>query len=228
MKFVFRIFGCLLFLCSINAKIVVAEVDKEIPDKVLKFSDKFKSSLKECFLYTEKRSDLSFEARIMGKKDGKCLVRTNDFDFYLSDDKRVEIIDFEDLYNLIKDRKYSKYRMLENYYLSEFFTAIKYCSEKKEFSSGIYEDGVFGDVKIKKSAEAKLVEDKCVLRFMNKLAIGEVEKDYSLKCDLSYKHVDMIVSGYGLDKYDEERAKNILINLIKKRICVKDKEGVGK
>ena len=207
--------------CEVKEVNPSIEEQEEIKEKTMDFSDKFKLSLKECLPDEERRNVLflSFEAKIMGKKDDKCHIRTNDFDFYLSKEQVVEIGGFDELYKLINDKKSSRYRVLENYYLSEFFGAMKHCSEKSDFNSGVYEDGLFGDVKIKKSIEAKYVENKCVLRFMNRLMIENEAKDYSLKCVLSDKNRDVIISKYGLGRYDEKKAKTILVNLIKKKIC---------
>ena len=207
--------------CEVKEVNPSIEEQEEIKEKTMDFSDKFKLSLKECLPDEERRNVLflSFEAKIMGKKDDKCHIRTNDFDFYLSKEQVVEIGGFDELYKLINDKKSSRYRVFENYYLSEFFGAMKHCIEKSDFNSGVYEDGLFGDVKIKKSIEAKYVENKCVLRFMNRLMIENEAKDYSLKCVLSDKNRDVIISKYGLGRYDEKKAKTILVNLIKKKIC---------
>ncbi|MBE6452949.1 MAG: hypothetical protein E7012_05635 [Alphaproteobacteria bacterium] len=192
-------------------------------EKITGFSDKFITSLKNCSPDKEHKNILfvSIEAEIIGKKDSLCHVRTPDFNFYLSEDQIINIKSFDDLYEFGNNEKIAKYRIIDNYDLTSVFPAIHDCQQKKSANQGQYTTNSFGNIQKEKSVSAEYNDNKCILKLINKLTINEKITDYGLKCYVSNKNCDIIVSQYSSKENSSDIGKEILKALIKNKLCGK-------
>lgn len=198
------------------------EEKKSAKEKMLQFSDNFISSLQSCSPNKEEISMmfLKLNAEIIGKKDYKCQLRTENFDFYIPKENLKEITDFEKLYSLVTDENIAKYRALENYSLSSIYKNIKDCGQNK-IGRGHYSSS-YGDIyKVEKSISSEFKNNECSLKILNKITIKDKTTNYSIQCDISDTEKNNIISLFASEEDKDEyiRGKNILKYLVKNKLC---------
>lgn len=192
--------------CNITQKELSEEDKAEQQKKFNTFDENFLKSLRSCQQNIASRQVLFFseDIEIKGRIDEKCIIKYKDFTIHLPQEKLENIQSWDNILEIIKDRKISKYNYEQNYMFSDLLFAIDTCI-KKDGSNGKFTQSI-GEIKIIKSLKYKRTTNGCEITFVNKLKQGEVEENYTKECKLPEYYIQGIKNEYStlLEQYGEK------------------------
>ena len=203
-------------------EVIPSEEEKNIAEeKSFQFSNEFISALQTCSPYSDDKDNVVkfSDIKIIGNKNVYCHVRSENFDFFIPNEKLKEITNLKKLHDLIYDKNTAKYRVLENYSLSNIYKTIEDCNKKNNFSFS--HNSSFEDYyNIDRSISVEYKNNECLLKILNKLTIKNEITDYSIECKISDEEYNKIITDYKPKNNNYyEQGKNILKKLIKNKSC---------
>lgn len=189
--------------CQVVEKKLSQEDIEEMQQKMLAFSDKFKSSLKTCTPDTEVLKVMGMEmnkAKIKGKEKGKCHVVLQGFHILLNDNELSSISGFDELGKLVSDEKRATYSPSYKYQgtlfsLSECEQVSSY-NKDRDFGEGNEELSLCDSVKITRGVNSSYKNNACNLSFVLKMTRNGKTEDHSLLCNLTAEQLAQHIKPY--------------------------------
>lgn len=181
----------------------------ELEQQVVKFSDSFMSSLKNCQPDEEKINMpfMNVSLKILGQSQNICKLEFADFSIEVPVERVSELSSFDDVDILLKDKNVAKYK--PDFLVDNLLFALNDCEQQENYEFGGSSKS-YGDVTVKQSLSSSYNKDMvCNLKFTNLLLRGEEEEDYSLYCNISNNERSKLLLPYKelIEKYGRKITK---------------------
>jgi hypothetical protein len=174
------------------------EEQKEMANKMLAFSDKFKKSLATCTPDKDTIKVMGMdvgEAEIKGRQNGKCHLTSKGFHVFLNDDE-LNLSGFDKLTELLSDEKRATYHPVYRY--KETLFALDNCTKNKnvDYPSSNESLTLGENIEISKSLSASYQNGSCQIVSSLIVKRNGKTKDYSLRCEVKEQDIAQYTGPY--------------------------------
>ena len=154
---------------------------------------KFIASLKRCVPALATRHLLALD--IKGWVKGECVIDSGDFMVSISPEMTKKIKTWDDMYDIIKNEKFSHYHYEKKDYVSGLLLAIQACAdyEKNHEAVDLLSDE---QIKINRGVISEYSDEICNVQLINQVSFGEDMRDYGKECRLYPLDVQGIIKRY--------------------------------
>lgn len=167
---------------------------EEIKNSFMSLSEPFIQSLHECKPDKETKEMMFFPitVEIIGKEDNLCLVKYDDFDLHLSEEKITEITNLDDINKLLTDKNIATYNKKDIFNTSNLLDIIDNCQNKTSGSSE-----TTGTIKIEKRQQVDYQNNLCTISLENTIIRNDTDiEKYRITCKLSDEYREKIKEKY--------------------------------
>ncbi len=194
------------------------------------FSADFMGALYECQSAKERQNLAGIEEiSIIGKVNGKCQLRYDDFVLNIPTELLPNIHSMTDIRQLLLNNDFTTYQ--PQYEYAGLLQELNLCSKSGSGHNAYLHRSANNDIAITKGLTSKVENGGCTIRLLNQLSMNDSFKDYSVVCHIPANDMQLILDAYAdlLQKQNPETAElkkadeEILFRLQQVGYCQKPK-----
>lgn len=168
---------------SVNAPLTLSSADAN-PVKNKKFTPEFNEALHKCWVSSERDNNLYVE--VIGKKDGKCVLKYAGYIFKIPDNILPEVMGFADLDRLASDRRIADYEITPSYVYEGLTYALAACAHNTDYF-GVEQVSGTNEELVRHGLHATYHNDNCEVHLRNEMMKDGRLEDYGMVCTVPMK-----------------------------------------
>lgn len=179
--------------CNTQEQEPTEEEKQDLADNILSFSPEFIANLKNCTPAEEKKSMMFFSEtyKVLGQEGDVCHLQSNDFDYYVPQDKLAALNKITDFQELSQNKDIAYYR--PTYKIQGLVENLKNCSALQDNSTNnATETSSVNNIEITRSQSAQKTSNGCRITLTNIVKIEGETQEFVQECDVPESAINYI------------------------------------
>ena len=159
------------------------------------FSADFMGALYQCQPAREWQNLAGYEEiAVVGKVNGKCQLRYDDFVLSVPTELLPNIHSMTDIRQLLINNDITTYQ--PQYEYAGLLQELNLCSKSGSGHNAYLHRRTNNDIAITKGLTSKVEKGGCTIRLLNQLSMNDSFKDYSVECNIPANDMQLILDAY--------------------------------